>query len=720
MNEAIKNNTHSLLRNRFENNMKFMRTQYADIYSYYKNYSPKKSVLKIYESGNVDIIYNNQSLYNGDAYAYIENEVDNFLNHHILGSTITNVKSAQSSLYKNKRLFSISVNSLLSDIEKFSNDEEKPNYDHDKRIKIQDCYPGLMVFGVGLGRHIEEILNRVDVVNLIIIEQDPDLFYFSLLFVDWVSIFKRYDAKPGSSIKFIVTKKYDLKQLDSLVWNYIVKNYPIYPITHLFYNHLNDQGVQSVLNSVQKRYSVELASWGNYDDECNQINHSLINIQQINHSKPIKSIPDPKLIREPFDGNQPVCIIGSGPSLDKNINLLKIISDKVMLISCGSAITALHKNNIIPDIHCELESDYKVTVGTYESIKDRDYLKSISLVAPLQINPYVCEYFKQTFFFNREGSSVSALFKDDVVELPYASPTCTNVGVALAQFYGCKKICLFGMDFGFRDKKQHHSSSSVYYNKNADPSLVEANDRVSNNLFKLSDINNDPIWSRTDFLYANWRIQASIDYYSNIYSSKDSNLIQTLFNFSDGVPIKGTISCNDQLVVAQEKMKNLKINNILDLEKYFDLYSPTLSIKNNKIKNTTINEIKDLSEKNIQLLSTPITTAEQLYICGNRITEFLEFYFFPKYPAVYCLLIGSIKQFLYVGFTHGLYYLSGSCEFIKVINHWRLKYIQFLKLVPIHFEKRLTRHHDCKTDLTLKMSISDLISIDEEILNGNY
>jgi hypothetical protein len=45
---------------------------------------------------------------------------------------------------------------------------------------------------------------------------------------------------------------------------------------------------------------------------------------------------------------KPIIIVGSGPSLDKNINLLKNLYDKVIIIACGSAIEPLTLKGIIP------------------------------------------------------------------------------------------------------------------------------------------------------------------------------------------------------------------------------------------------------------------------------------------------------------------------------------------------------------------------------------
>ena len=52
---------------------------------------------------------------------------------------------------------------------------------------------------------------------------------------------------------------------------------------------------------------------------------------------------------------QPVFVVGNGPSLDSSLAFLKKNSDDIIIISCGTAIRALLKNNIKPDLHIEME-----------------------------------------------------------------------------------------------------------------------------------------------------------------------------------------------------------------------------------------------------------------------------------------------------------------------------------------------------------------------------
>ena len=51
-----------------------------------------------------------------------------------------------------------------------------------------------------------------------------------------------------------------------------------------------------------------------------------------------------------YEGIKTAVIVGAGPSLNKNINILKKNKDKVLVISCLHALPALIRNKIDPDI----------------------------------------------------------------------------------------------------------------------------------------------------------------------------------------------------------------------------------------------------------------------------------------------------------------------------------------------------------------------------------
>src|SRR5690606_10036454 len=70
----------------------------------------------------------------------------------------------------------------------------------------------------------------------------------------------------------------------------------------------------------------------------------------------------------------PVFIVGNGPSLDQCFDYLHQYKDQVVIISCGTALKALHKHGIKPDFHAELEQN-RATYEWVSQVDDPEYLK---------------------------------------------------------------------------------------------------------------------------------------------------------------------------------------------------------------------------------------------------------------------------------------------------------------------------------------------------------
>ena len=101
--------------------------------------------------------------------------------------------------------------------------------------------------------------------------------------------------------------------------------------------------------------------------------------------------------------------------MDNLLPVLKEEHSKAIVISCGTALQVLHKNNIVPDYHVDLEinrSPYDWLVR----IDDKEYLKKINLISGNGVHPDVISMYKNAFLSLRSGEPatliVESIFKD--------------------------------------------------------------------------------------------------------------------------------------------------------------------------------------------------------------------------------------------------------------------------------------------------------------------
>ena len=710
--------------------MEALSRYYPELYRYLCAYEPQKMNLVITENGKVDIKYGETFLYNGDAEAFAKKEVTAFLEQYPVGQPFPVVASANPDNYGNPRLSSRFISTSFP---------KTHRQDLCSPITLKGGYPAIMFINIGLGFQLKEIIDYHAVTHIIIVEPIPDFLYFSMFTLDWAAIIAFYQKNQFRlEITFEPSAQSELdeRQLYQQIWNSVVRGYPLYPATAHFYNHRNSPRVNNIIEAVKQNYPYLYSSWGNYDDECNQLNQALHNLSDsaiMENSRPVSEC----MRDEPHSqlSNKPVCVIGSGPSLDRNIEALHQIRDSITLISCGSGISVLYKQGIVPDYHCELESDYKVTVGTYAVLQREGYLDQVTLIAPIQINPYVNFFFKKTLFFNRDSGAVSGIFKDRYPVLDCCSPTCTNLGLSFAIYMKANCIVLMGMDFGFRELEKHHAEQSVYYNEAADKVIVEANDRVSGNLFKQEDVNGKLIWTRPDFYYAKWRVEVALERYNDgeVYNASDGLKIARTVWLESGdalrqmvadvkrIDVKGAATPRDELRLEEH---GAQVDPMDSGRKTFSdpdgasTESPTAIspegsaalIKSIHLQLCKVN--RDLS----RILDIEVNNPIQLIQCINSISRYMELKIQLELPEAYNLITGTVCHFLHVGISTLLAEAQSEASFRDNATQWIETFRSFFKAVTSHFKERFSEQ-GIDSDSTLKLSIIDPLEFEQDILD---
>jgi hypothetical protein len=141
----------------------------------------------------------------------------------------------------------------------------------------------------------------------------------------------------------------------------------------------------------------------------------------------------------------PVVIVNSGPSLNKNIDVLKEYQDKVVIIAAGSAVGALWKHGIIADI--------VVCIDPFQLLEDcvLPYVteKTILLASTNTYYGLVDKFPGQkVFYYNASSISIASnLVKYlDIKHGTYTSATCTTPAFNLALYMEASEIIFIGLD----------------------------------------------------------------------------------------------------------------------------------------------------------------------------------------------------------------------------------------------------------------------------------
>lgn len=154
-----------------------------------------------------------------------------------------------------------------------------------------------------------------------------------------------------------------------------------------------------------------------------------------------------------FPTDMPAIVVAAGPSLEKNVEVLKQAKGKAFIICVDTAIPFLLKHGIIPDMACTIDAKKGTRHFEGPEVKGLPLaLSSDSNYSVLEfigdVNPYYIsttnDYY-QTLFY-RKGNEVGFFDGGGSV-----GTTCFKLAVEI----GFQTVILVGQDLAFTDEKRH-------------------------------------------------------------------------------------------------------------------------------------------------------------------------------------------------------------------------------------------------------------------------
>ena len=330
-----------------------------------------------------------------------------------------------------------------------------------KRSQLPSELDSLILFGIVLGEHVKLLLQQHRVKHLYLCEPNLDFFSASLHITDWAALFDQI-AEQGGRLYLNLGGDGSEYFLDLMRQFYQVGAFSI-ANTHLLTSYFNNP-MNKAISELRDNLRVVLAIGEYFDHARFGIAHTYGNFTD-----------GAGVLRQGFGLQRhafqqlPVFIVGNGPSLDQCFDYLHQYKDQVVIVSCGTALKALHQHGIKPDFHAELEQN-RATYEWVSQVDDPEYLKQITLISVNGVHPDTMTLFKDTLLCFKDGEASTQLFQAalkanhiQTESLSFAYPTVTNMVMNMVLRLGFESIYLFGVDLGFVDINYHHSRSSAYY-----------------------------------------------------------------------------------------------------------------------------------------------------------------------------------------------------------------------------------------------------------------
>ena len=297
-----------------------------------------------------------------------------------------------------------------------------------------------VIYGLGLGYLCDVFAGKTEGA-VIIYEHDIELLRYVLEIVDLSASF----AKKRT---FIVTNFAEYKAVFDNIFRYKTRT----SLSVLDYYQVHEKTLFELFSSeVHKTYG--LVSH-NYSFQVNQLYDFYTHVLDGFESK-VKS----KLLYDFKDAlkNKPAIITSAGPSLAKNINVLKKYKDNAIIFCVGTALKTLLKNGITPDFLNIIE---KTNTNIHYNVPAT---KDIMLVGEVFAHGDVFKRkYLRSFITASEETGAARWFLEKInkpLEKFETKGTVAYHALFTAKYLGCNPIILIGQDLAYTDGKCYAKGS---------------------------------------------------------------------------------------------------------------------------------------------------------------------------------------------------------------------------------------------------------------------
>ncbi|RXI45889.1 DUF115 domain-containing protein [Clostridium tetani] len=411
---------------------------------------------------------------------------------------------------------------------------------------LEDMDPStiFVIFGLGSGEHIRELMKKLEDNNkVLIIEPDINtaIEFLKAEYAEEIINDVRISLNiyEEDKIECFLENTIDSLTIRNKINFSIFANYhKIYRNEFLFTFNIFKKVIENSLmnNSTIKHFS-EISAKA-----------FLKNLKHIEKATPIN------YFKNRFE-NKPAIVVSAGPSLGKNISELKDAQDKFIIITGARSLGELIENDIFPDFVCMVDPG-DINIKFIEK-----YLEyKIPLLFVEQTSYKAMELYKGPkilFSANPITSSMLNLDIDNLVSGGSVAHICTS----FAGYMGCTPITFIGQDFAYTNNKFH--SELIAFKENnkieSDDGFIDVED-IFGNMVKTN-------WTLNNFKNnMEWIIK---DYKEKVFIDSTEG----------GAKIKGTIIQPLKNTILEHSMQGIGKEKIKDILNHIPLIERKETIK---------------------------------------------------------------------------------------------------------------------------------------------
>lgn len=287
-----------------------------------------------------------------------------------------------------------------------------------------------VIWGLGLGYHIKEMFRLDDGIRIQVFENDLDVIYHCLMAVDLSKLIanKRFSLIYDPDFKKIISA------LDNITENLIIHSPSL--------RHIRDTRIREqmemffIRDSGKRNAAIQFGSnsrenFKHYDGYIDEL-------------------------KPEFEGKD-VIIVAAGPSLDKNVELLKNKKPGIIILAVETVFRKLLKLGI--DVDYMIVTDANSRIYSHLAGLEEEQIPMLYLATAYK--GYSMNYCGKKYLICQNGyDRAQELAKQKGWHLYETGGSVSTTALDVCIYLGCKSIAFIGLDLAYTDNLAHATDTS--------------------------------------------------------------------------------------------------------------------------------------------------------------------------------------------------------------------------------------------------------------------
>ncbi|EIW6675727.1 motility associated factor glycosyltransferase family protein, partial [Campylobacter jejuni] len=325
------------------------------------------------------------------------------------------------------------------------------NFFYQSILEKTPRYPFICIYGIGNALLIKNLAKHYK--HLFVFESEIELFILALSVLDLSEELKVYKvvlfdcvAKDLEIQIAMIFDQQSILEYLSLYEMFISSHYYLkyYEVSILFVNELCIKSAAVAIRNADITCFLPLLTHGQF----------LQNIPSM-----LESIPFQRILSERKNKFENAIVVSAGPSLAKQLPLLKAYQDKAVIFCADGALSMLEKEGIIPDYVTNLD----FTDLAMKFFQNKENLKQSIIALECATHPNVARSLKaENCMIILRNKALYQRFNLSDFGYIDTGTHVSHFSYTLALALGFKNIIMIGQDLAFDEKGNSHSQGFSY------------------------------------------------------------------------------------------------------------------------------------------------------------------------------------------------------------------------------------------------------------------